>query len=71
MVESRGDERRDEDLDADFEAEPGTTRVLTSGGWEEAPYIAPGDDWELADDGSWVAPDGLTRTWLLGGAEPE
>jgi hypothetical protein len=60
----------DERMDDELEGEPGATVTLTPGGWEDAPYMAPGDDWELADDGSWVSPDGLTRSWLLSGPEP-
>jgi hypothetical protein len=49
---------------------PVSPRVLTAEGWEEANYIDPGDEWRLLDDGSWASPEGLTRSWRLGGPEP-
>lgn len=52
------------------ELDPGTTRVLTAEGWEEAAYVDPDDSWQLLDAGSWVAPDGLARSWPLVGPEP-
>jgi hypothetical protein len=51
------------------EVELGVTRVLTEHGWEESMYVDPDDDWRLVDDGSWEAPDGRTRTWLVAGPE--
>jgi len=54
----------------DAEADRGTTRVLTVEGWEIVPYVDPEDDWELQEDGSWVAPDGITRSWPLVGPDP-
>jgi hypothetical protein len=53
-----------------FEEEPGVTRVLTDGGWEESIYVSPGEDWHLLDDGSWESPDGRIRSWLTAGPEP-
>lgn len=50
--------------------EPGTTRTLTSEGWEDAPYVEPDDSWRLLDDGSWLSPDEQTRSWRLAGPEP-
>ena len=50
--------------------EPGTTRTLTSEGWEEALYVEPDDTWRLLDDGSWLSPDERTRSWPLAGPEP-
>lgn len=41
----------------------GATRVLTDLGWEASDYLDPGDDWARQSDGSYVSPDGLTRTW--------
>jgi hypothetical protein len=55
------------DLDAHA---PGTTAVLTEEGWEASEYVAPGDDWQPQDDGSWLSPDHQTRTWLPAGPEP-
>ena len=52
------------------ELDPGTSRVLTAEGWEVVPFVDPEDDWGLQQDGSWLAPDGLTRSWPLGGPEP-
>lgn len=59
------DERNQDELE-----EPGTTVVLTAGGWEAAAYVDPGDDWQPLDDGSYVSPDGHTRSWPLAGHEP-
>ena len=53
---------REDDLDA---LVPGSTARLTPEGWERIEYMEPGDDWSLQDDGSYLAPDGRTRTWLL------
>jgi hypothetical protein len=55
---------------AEEDLEPGTTRVLTADGWELVPYVDPEDTWELRDDGSWLAPDGLTRSWPIAGPDP-
>lgn len=52
------------------ELDPGTTRVLTAEGWDEVTYVEPDETWQLLDDGSWVAPDRLTRSWPLAGPEP-
>jgi hypothetical protein len=52
------------------EQEPGTTSVLGGEGWEESDYVEPGGDWSMLADGSWVSPDGLTRSWPLAGPEP-
>lgn len=41
----------------------GTTRTLTESGWEVSDYLDPGDDWGRMPDGSYLSPDGLTRTW--------
>jgi hypothetical protein len=60
------DEDRDDPLD---QADPGTTSILTPEGWEAASFVAPEPDWQLEDDGSYTAPDGRTRTWLLTGPE--
>lgn len=51
------------------ELEPGTTRVLTTEGWEESLYIEPDESWELLDDGTWLSPDGRTRSSPLVGPE--
>lgn len=55
------DDRTEFELD-----ERGTTRVLTDDGWEAADYMDPGDDWSLMPDGSWLSPDGMTRSWPVG-----
>jgi hypothetical protein len=52
------------------ELDPGTTAVLTVDGWEAVPYVDPDDSWALQEDGSWMAPDGLTRSWPLAAPEP-
>ncbi len=52
------------------EVGPGTTVTLSDEGWERTDYTAPEDDWTLEDDGSWLAPDGRTRTWLPGTEPP-
>jgi hypothetical protein len=58
-----------EDVDLEEEQEAGTTRMLTSDGWEDCLYTEPDDTWRLLEDGSWVSPDGLTRTWPLMGPD--
>lgn len=49
--------------------EPGTTRVLTAEGWEEALYVEPEASWELLADGTWLSPDGRTRSAPLFGPD--
>jgi hypothetical protein len=49
----------------------GVTWVLTDQGWEDSDYIEPADDWTMLEDGSYQSPDGLIRTTLLTGSEPE
>ena len=49
---------------------PGTTFVLTELGWEAAEYTDPEEDWSTLEDGSYLSPDGTTRTWPLAGSEP-
>jgi hypothetical protein len=56
---------QDERPEYEFDEDPGTTLVLTESGWEHAAYIGPGDDWDRMPDGSYLAPDGLTRTFPL------
>lgn len=51
------------------ELEPGMTRVLTPEGWEEALYVEPEDTWELLADGTWLSPDGMTRSAPLVGPD--
>lgn len=58
------DERNQDEAD-----EPGTTVVLTTSGWEAATYVDPGDDWHPLEDGSYVSPDGHTRSWPTAGHE--
>ena len=60
----------DSERSQDESDEPGTTVVLTTGGWESTAYVDPGDDWRPLDDGSYVSPDGLTRSWPIAGHEP-
>jgi hypothetical protein len=52
-----------------LDLEPGTSRVLTESGWEDAGYVDPAEDWHLLADGSWESPDGRTRSWPLTGPE--
>ena len=52
------------------DVDPGTTRMLTAEGWQLVEYVDPDDDWALQDDGSWLAPDGITRSWPLVAPEP-
>ena len=52
-------------------AEPGSTFTFGAEGWEAVDYVDPMDDWTLQSDGSFASPDGLTRTWRLGGPEPD
>jgi len=56
-----------EDMDA---GEAGSTVTFGAEGWETVDYVDPGDDWSLQPDGSFVSPDGTTRTWPLAGPEP-
>ena len=51
--------------------DPGSTKVLTEEGWETADFVAPEADWHLENDGSFMSPDGRTRTWLIVGPAPE
>jgi hypothetical protein len=48
----------------------GSTVALGPEGWEAAAYMDPDDDWNLLPDGSYLSPDGLTRTWPHAGPEP-
>ena len=48
----------------------GSTFALGREGWEASDYIDPEDDWSLLSDGSFLSPDGLTRTWPAAGPEP-
>jgi hypothetical protein len=57
MVEST------EVLEFDEAGDPGTTATLTEEGWQVVDYEEPGDEWRLLQDGSWEAPDGLTRSF--------
>jgi len=50
--------------------EPGATFVLGSEGWEPVDYVAPGDDWAVQSDGSFLSPDERTRSWPEAGPEP-
>jgi hypothetical protein len=50
--------------------EPGSTFVFGPDGWEAVDYVDPSTDWDLQPDGSFVSPDGSTRTWPLAGPEP-
>lgn len=63
LIERDQDEARD--------LAPGQSVVLTPDGWEAAEYLEPGDDWTAQEDGSFVSPDGLIRTWPLAGAGPD
>jgi hypothetical protein len=56
--------------DAQVEAELGMTVILTDQGWEAADYVDPENDWTPLEDGSYLAPDGRTRSWPLAGTEP-
>lgn len=55
-------------LEIEEAGEPGTTTFLTEEGWQAGPYEEPGDGWRLLPDGSWEAPDGLTRSFPLDAA---
>jgi hypothetical protein len=48
----------------------GSTFSLGLEGWEASDYTDPEDDWKLLSDGSYLSPDGLTRTWPIAGPEP-
>jgi hypothetical protein len=61
------DEPTEDELDAQ---ESGSTFVLGPEGWENSDYLDPGDDWNLQPDGSYLSPDGTTRSWPLVGPEP-
>ena len=50
--------------------DPGSTFAFGVDGWEATEYVDPADDWGMLPDGSWLSPDGLTRTWPLAGPEP-
>ena len=41
----------------------GSTFALGLDGWEASDYADPDDDWSVLPDGSYLSPDGLTRTW--------
>ncbi len=49
--------------------EAGSTFALGGEGWEASAYVDPADDWSLLPDGSFLSPDGLTRTWPVAGPE--
>ena len=48
----------DEEIDA---LDPGSTFTLGTEGWEPVDYVAPGDDWLVQADGSFLSPDERTR----------
>jgi hypothetical protein len=54
----------------DEAASLGRSTILTDEGWEEAEYTEPESDWRVMDDGSYLSPDGRTRSWPLAGPEP-
>jgi hypothetical protein len=60
-------ERAEDELEAQ---EAGSTFFLGGEGWEASDYVDPADDWTLLADGSWLSPDGTTRTWPSAGPEP-
>ena len=67
------DERVALDLGAAEEmeaAEEGSTFVIGPDGWEAVDYVDPEPNWSLQADGSFVSPDGSTRSWPLAGPEP-
>ena len=57
----------DEDLEA---LDPGSTFTFGDEGWEPVDYVAPGDDWLVQVDGSFLSPDERTRSWPEAGPEP-
>jgi hypothetical protein len=57
----------DEDLEAAVE---GSTFIFGSDGWESVDYVDPTAEWSLQSDGSFVSPDGTTRSWPIAGPEP-
>jgi hypothetical protein len=61
------DRRVDEEMEA---PEAGSTFVFGVDGWEAVDYVDPTADWSLQPDGSFVSPDGSTRSWPLAGPEP-
>jgi hypothetical protein len=66
------DERIALDLGADDEmevAEEGSTFIIGVDGWEAVDYVDPSDDWSVQPDGSFLSPDGSTRTWPLSAPE--
>jgi len=48
----------------------GSTFALGGEGWEASDYQDPEEDWSLLPDGSYLSPDGTTRTWPAAGPEP-
>jgi hypothetical protein len=67
------DELETMDAAAEDEMDPqadGSTFILGPEGWETAEFIDPEDDWRLLADGSYLSPDGATRSWPLIGPEP-
>lgn len=48
----------------------GSTFALGREGLEASDYVDPEDDWSLLPDGSFLSPDGLTRTWPAAGPGP-
>lgn len=49
----------------DVAATPYSAR-LTEEGWEDMDFVEPADDWRQLPDGSFVSPDGKTRSWPTG-----
>lgn len=54
---------RDDETGGGLDQDPGTTLILTETGWETTDYLEPDEDWGLQPDGSYLSPDGFTRTW--------
>ena len=61
----------DHGVEEEMEAgDAGSTFMFGADGWEAVDYVDPDDDWSLQPDGSFMSPDGTTRTWPLAGPEP-
>jgi hypothetical protein len=53
-------ELAEDEIDVD---DAGSTFALGADGWEASDYLEPAGDWTSQPDGSYLSPDGLTRSW--------
>ena len=53
----------DHDDEVQLLAGPTSSRLTEDGGWESVDFVEPDADWQEQPDGSFLSPDGATRSW--------